>query len=56
MSNDELYRARLDRLLDAITNKELIIESQKEEIQTLDDKLKRVSQALIDERNDIKGA
>ena len=54
MSNEELYHARLDRLLDAITNKEILIEVQKEKIQTLTDKLKRVSQALIDERDIIR--
>jgi len=32
MSNEELYHARLDRLLDAITNKELLIESLQKKI------------------------
>ena len=40
MSNDELYTGRL---LDVIINKELIIESQKEEIKILNDKLLRCS-------------
>ena len=54
MSNEELYHARLDRLLDAITNKEVLIEVQKEKIQTLTEENKILEQQYKDDERTIK--